>query len=215
MNQRQYGDNTWYDSTQWQMIEGCYEMINYIDIRHYNKMFSTFASFNKACSGRSAQTYETYTSDTVNAWGDYSKNKVGATDSWKNTLNNYDANGGMGSQTYSVAVAYITNEKFNAEINRIYDMYKSKGIPVLYSFPAIVKTALTSESQIAGGDDQSALMEAVDKYLHVERISVPSDYIFDRKYSYNSNYHLNTAGQTIRTENLCNDLITWMKKNGR
>ncbi|MCQ2427544.1 MAG: leucine-rich repeat protein [Clostridia bacterium] len=212
MNARQYGENTWYDSTQWQMIEGAYEIVANIDIRHYKKVFSTFASFNSAAASRTPQKYETFTTDTVNAWGDYSLNKVGATSSWKTTLDGYDAKGGVSSQTYSVAVQYITNKTYNTEINRIYDMYAAKGVPVLYSFPAIVKTALTKDAQITGGADQKALIDAVDKNLHVTRISVPSDYIFGREYSYNSNYHLNTAGQTLRTQQLSKDLLAYLNK---
>ena len=55
-------------------------------------------------------------------------------------------------------------------------------------------------------------MNAVDTYLHVTRISTPDTYIMDRQYSYNSNYHLNTAGQTIRTQRLAADIAAYFNK---
>ena len=212
MNKRQYGDTEWYEGTQWQMVEGAYEIVSYIDISHYKKVYSTFASFNVAAAKRSAQTYETFTSDTVNAWGDYSLTKTGATSDWKKTLDSYDAAGGKGSVKFSTSVSYITNATYRNEINRVYDLCAAKGAKVLYTFPTIVKTCLTVEAQTAGSADHTAIMNAVDTYLHVTRISTPDTYIMDRQYSYNSNYHLNTAGQTIRTQRLAADIAAYFNK---
>ncbi len=212
MNKRQYGDTEWYEGTQWQMVEGAYEIVSYIDISHYKKVFSTFAAFNVAAAKRSAQTYETFTTDSVNAWGDYSLTKTGATSDWKKTLDSYDAAGGKGSVKFSSSVSYITNATYRNEINRVYDLCAAKGAKVLYTFPTIVKTCLTVEAQTAGSADHTAIMNAVDTYLHVTRISTPDTYIMDRQYSYNSNYHLNTAGQTIRTQRLAADIAAYFNK---
>ena len=83
---------------------------------------------------------------------------------------------------------------------------------MLFSFPTIVRTCLTVEAQTTGSADHTAIMNAVDTYLHVTRISTPDRFIMEREYSYNSNYHLNTAGQTIRTERLAADIAAYFNK---
>ena len=97
------------------------------------------------------------------------------------------------------------------EINRVYDMAAAKGATVLISFPTVVKTCLTVASQQVGGADEKGLISAVDTYLHGTRISIPSTYIFGREYSYNSNYHVNTAGQKLRTGLISEDIIAYLK----
>lgn len=221
MNKYQLGYNE-INSTLWQIFEGAFDAYSLVDTRHYVKLYSTFAAFNKACSTRTALTYETFTSDTVNAWGDYSLNKVGATSSWKTTLDGYDANGGKSTTTFKTSTDILTkNASYSEngrtlhhvdEINRAYDMVTAKGGTVLLSFAAIVRTGLTLDSQEKDGATQKNYMAAVDKYLHATRISVVSNYIFEREYSYNSNYHLNTAGQTVRTQKISADLVAYFKK---
>ena len=210
----QFGYSGWYGNTQWSMVEGAYEYISYIDTRHYPDLFSTFASFNSSQANAKRRPYETFTTDTVNAWGDYALGKVGATSSWNTTLQGYDDRGGYGSQTYSAGAAHIKNTTYNKEINRVYDMCKAAGARVYFTFPAVVKTCLTKAAQTDGGSDQQTYIDAVKQYLHVTIISKPADYQFARQYSYNSNWHINTAGQTIRTQNLCRDIIAQLKKGG-
>ena len=43
-------------------------------------------------------------------------------------------------------------------------------------------------------------------------ISKTGDYIFDSKYFYNSDYHLNTAGAIIRTDLLIRDIKAQLAK---
>ena len=222
LNKYQFGYNE-INTTLWQIFEGAYDAFSQVDIRHYIKMFSSFAAFNKAAVARTPQTYETFTSDTVNAWGDYSLNKVGATSSWKTTLDGYDNNGGYSSTTYNTSTSCINKRNsysdsgrtlyYPDEINRVYDMAAAKGATVLISFPTIVRTCLTKASQQKNGTEQQNLINAVDQYLHGTRISEPWRYIFERQYSYNSNYHLNTAGQQLRTGYIADDLLAYFRSH--
>lgn len=222
LNKYQLGYNE-INSTLMQIFEGAYDAFSLVDIRHYIKMFATISAFNKTCSTRTPQTYSAYTTDTVNRWGDYSLNKVGATSSWKTTLDGYDEKGGVGSVTYNTSTNILNTRAsytdsgrtlwYPDEINRVYDMAAAKGATVLISFPTIVRTCLTAASQVAGGSDQTKLINAVDAKLHGTRISVPSRYIFERQYSYNSNYHLNTAGQALRTQYISEDLIAYFRSH--
>ena len=220
MNKYQYGYNE-INNTLWQIFEGAYDAFSLVDIRHYIKTFSSFAAFNKTAATRTPQTYATYTTDTVNRWGDYSLNKVGATSSWKTTLDGYDSNGGKGTATLTGSTNCIAKRTsytdsgrtlyYPDEINRVYDMAAAKGATVLISFPTVVKTCLTVASQQVGGADEQGLINAVDTYLHGTRISIPSRYILGREYSYNSNYHVNTAGQKLRTGMISEDIIAYLK----
>ncbi|MBP5271058.1 MAG: hypothetical protein ILO42_08895 [Clostridia bacterium] len=220
LNKYQLGYNE-INATLMQIFEGAYDAFSLVDIRHYIKMFATISAFNKTCSTRTPQNYYTFTSDTVNRWGDYSLNKVGATSSWKTTLDGYDNNGGKGTATYNTSTNCLNKRNsysdsgrtlyYPDEINRVYDMAAARGATVLISFPTIVRTCLTLASQENGGTEQTNLINAVDRYLHGTRISVPSRYIFERQYSYNSNYHLNTAGQALRTGYISEDIIAYLK----
>ena len=223
LNKYQYGYNE-LSNNIWTIYEGSYEAFSVVDIRHYNLVFSTFATFNS--SGSANSRYDVYNisknslgvnEPNINRYGDLSRYKAQlSTDSnwtgWKPSLDKYDANGGVGGNSYTTATNLIKTEKQVAELNRVYDMMAERGVKVLFSFPSIVKTSLTKASQDPNGSEQQGLINAVDTYLHCTRISVPSDYALDRKYSYNTVYHITTEGSIVRTDRLAADLIAYFKK---
>ncbi len=221
LNKFQYGHNE-IDNVLWQIFEGAYDAYSCVDIRHYFKLFSVMAARNTNARSRDPQSYETFTTDTVNAWGDYSKKKVGTDEKTTQALDGYDKNGGFGSNSFSTPTGFINNNtstSYNGttfvyvqEINRAYDLIAAKGGKVLFSSCVAARIAFTKASQINDGAEQTAFMKAVDTKLHVTRISVPSDYLFERQYLYNSIYHVNTEGQVIRTGLLARDLIAYFSK---
>lgn len=212
LNEHQYGNNA-IDSNIWTIFEGSYEAFANVDIRHYTQVWSTFAKFNENTAEKAYDQYSTQ----INRYGDLSYNKTQASSDsnyqkWKPTLDQYDANGGKGSVTYSTGVNLINHARCQ-ELNRVYDICAAKGITVLWSSCVIVKTCLTVNSQTRDGSDQTNYMKAVDEKLHCTRISHVADYQVGREYSYNSNYHITTAGSIVRSDTLARDLVTYFKSN--
>ena len=211
-NNYQWGYNE-INNTLWQIFEGAFDAFSLVDIRHYTKFFTSFAAFNSGRSQKTNFTYETYTSDTVNSYGDYSKNKTGYTSDYKKTVQSCIDNGNKGSTNIKTATNAINNEAYLTELNRVFDIIAAKGGKVLLSFAAINKICLNLDSQKEGGTLQTQLESAVDAKVHATRISKVSTYIMDTIYFYNSHYHLGSEGAIVRTNNLTKDLVAYLKKN--
>lgn len=186
-NKYQWGYNE-ANTTLWQIFEGAYDAFSYVDIRNYINVFSSFASFNAARQSMEKNTYENYTSETVNMYGDYIKEKVGTT---------YIPSG------QGFTVSQLT-ASYNKNLNRSLDMVAAAGGKCYLSF------AVRYASKNAA--NQEAYMQTAKNNIHATMISKTGDYIFDSKYFYNSDYHLNTAGAIIRTDLLIRDIKAQLAK---
>ncbi len=178
------------NTTHWQIFEGAYDAFSYIDIRSYIKVFSSFSAFNSARQLRAVNTYEQYSSETVNIYGDYIKEKKGQT---------YTPS----SMKYNLDVARINNS-YNVYLNRALDMVSAAGGRCYISFAAINYEAVNATSRTKAQQDK--YMNAAAEYIHATVISTPGDYIMENKYFFNSDYHLNTEGAVIRTNMLIRDI---------
>lgn len=187
----QYGNNT-INTTLWQIFEGAYGAFSCVDIRHFNKLFSSFASFNTTRSSRSAQDYERYSSETVNFYGDYIKTKKGQV--YTPAFN---------SHTYSTS---ILKENYLLNINRAFDLCRGAGGRVYLSFGVINATTLKGTSKTASVQDAfgNSVAEALKPDAVISKVST---YVMDTSYFYNSDFHLGTAGSKIRTSNLAADIL--------
>ena len=77
------------------------------------------------------------------------------------------------------------------------------------SFATTNKLSLTAESQIAGGAAQTEYEQTAKQYLHLTLISHVATYAFETSYFYDSDQHVGTAGQELRTQLLADDLIAY------
>lgn len=215
----QWGVRNEINTTLWQIFEGAYDAFSLVDLRQYTKFFSSFASFNSAREkGGKSYSYEIFTTDTVNFYGDYSLRKVGMTSSYKTTNQSYiDAGKKNGTNPFgggNFASMPSVIQKGAEKLNRVFDMVRAQGGTVLLSFAAVNKNSLNLASQETGGKAQTAYESAADQYVHAIRISKVATYIFTDQYVYNSNYHLNTLGQRLRTEYISADLLAYFRKAG-
>ncbi len=188
-SQYQWGYNE-VNTTLWQIFEGAYDAFSYVDIRYFTKIFSSFASFNSSRQSRGVNTYEDYSSETVNMYGDYIANKVGQvyTPSVK-------------SKDFSVS---LINASYNKYLNRVLDMVAAAGGKCYLSFATMNYESANDNSRTVAY--QTQYMNAAKTYIHATVISTPGDYLMESKYFYNSDYHLNTAGAIIRTDLLIRDI---------
>ena len=202
------------NTTLWQIFESAYDAFACVDIRHYDKLFTSFSTFNNArkrgvCADNA---YEKYTTDTVNSYGDYSKNKVGYEKSYASTVQALLDKGGAGSWDYNSSVSYINS--YGAKLNRTLDMVAAKGGTVLISFAAANIINFKAASQEQGGTPQKNLEAAVDEKLHGIRISEVATYTMNTELFYNSHNHPTSAGAISRTEWLSADILAYLNNKG-
>ena len=201
----QWGYNEMNDTT-WQIFEGAYDAFIHVDIRNYFNVFNSFSSFNTSRYTMTPRTYEHYSSETVNKYGDYIKEKVGSA-GIQSTINARLASGGQG--TRDMDPGYLT-QSYVANLNREFDNIAAAGGKVYITFCSVMKIDLNKASQ--GIERQTQYKNAVIKNIHGTVISEPGTYVMDYKYFFNSIYHLNTEGSQLRTRWLAKDILAQLAK---
>lgn len=195
----QYGYNE-INVTLWQIFEGAYDAFSCVDIRKYIRTFTSFSEFNIARQSKTPQTYEQFSSETVNIYGDYIKEKVG--------YNNYTPPApGKGTTSLNTSLhtsAYVAN------LNRALDLVAAAGGKCYLSFAVMNYDAATTSAQ--SDATQTTFAASAARYIHATVISDPGDYMLDTKYFYNSNYHPTTEGARVRTDILIRDIKTQLAK---
>ena len=194
------------NTTTWQIFEGAYDAFIHVDIRNYFNVFNSFNSFNASRYTMTPRSYENYSSETVNKYGDYIKEKIGS-GGIQSTINNLLANGGKGSR--DMDPNYLS-QSYVANLNREFDNITAAGGKVYITFCSVMKIELNQASQ--GIERQTAYKNAVIKNVHGTVISEPGTYVMDYKYFFNSIYHLNTEGSQVRTRWLAQDILAQLAK---
>ncbi len=207
----QYGYNEM-NTTTWQIFEGAYNAYADVDIRNYIKVFSSFASFNNSRYSSTPRTYEQYCKSggapAVTKYGEYNVNHEGQNSSLMNDIAKWEKNGGVGSLNIDLG---FTTASYNKNLNKAIDMVLAKGGKVYISFASTLNLALNKESQVASR--QQAFKAGVIKaFPKATVISDPSTYIMDKKYFFNSYYHLSGSSSVIRAEMLAKDILAQFAK---
>lgn len=205
MRNYQWGYNEM-NTTTWQIFEGAYDAFIHVDLRNYKNVFSSFSSFNGSRYTMTPRSYENYSGETVNSYGDYIKEKIGS-GPIQGTINNLLAQGGVGSM--NMDPNYL-KQSYVANLNREFDHIAAAGGKVYITFCCTMKINLNRESQ--GVARQTEYKNAVIKNIHGTVISEPGTYVMDYQYFYNSIYHLNTVGSQLRTRWLAKDILAQLAK---
>jgi hypothetical protein len=194
------------NTTTWQIFEGAYDAFIHVDLRDYTYVFSSFNTFNASRYTMTPRSYEDYSGETVNKYGDYIKEKIGS-GPIQGTINDRLAHGGAGSR--DMDPSYLS-QSYVANLNREFDNIKAAGGRVYITFCAVMNIDLNKASQ--GLARQKEYQVAVIKNVHGTVISDPGTYVMDYKYFYNSIYHLNTEGSRLRTKWLAQDILAQLAK---
>lgn len=204
----QWGASSFSDNYTWTVFECAYDAFSYVDMRHYTDFFDSFATFNQNREKKgSFVSYESYTNDTVNRYGDYAANRASTTSSLKNKFAEYNKNG-EGPVSYENVMLFVMEN--GDKLERVYKLIGNSGATMLNSFAATAKAYLTKESAEAGGAVQKKLESIVDSFS-TTRISDISTYVFEDKWFYNSEYHLTSEGAIMRSKLLAKDLVEHFK----
>ena len=105
----------------------------------------------------------------------------------------------------------LFSEDFCGFINSFADRIVKRGASIYYSF-APMNNAAVSEEEMAKKDEFFAY---VSKKLSFTVISDIDDYLFDKEWFYDSNFHLNTSGRVLRTVQLVCDIKNQLGDNSK
>lgn len=95
------------------------------------------------------------------------------------------------------------SEEFVDYVNDYVAYCRMRGAEVYYSFAPVNERAVVGDDPRA---DTSAYYAFLADNLDCEVISDPRDYIYDYRYFYDTNFHLNDSGVILRTVQLVRDL---------
>lgn len=105
----------------------------------------------------------------------------------------------------------LVSDEFCDFINDFADRIAKKGASVYYSF-APINNAAVSDEEMTKKDEFFAY---VSKNLRFSVISDIDDYLFDKEWFYDSNFHLNTSGRVLRTVQLVCDIKNQLGDNSK
>lgn len=181
----------------WQALDGNYEMLRNINTDNYSSLAGNLLGFfqskiNFFLGGNAPAPSGIYNKSSFNEKGDiiypreYNIMALG-----------YDPN-----KLIDLSPEIIDNEFINY-INSYTKYAQKKGASVYFSFPPINKSSLVT------GTDEESIYEfflAMADSLDCPIISNINDYIIDKEYFYDTNFHLNDSGKILWTAQLISDL---------
>lgn len=192
----QWGSND-FNMTFWQIYECAFGAISYVDISHFDKVFSSFSSFNNSRQKMQwGKTYDYYDPNYSND-GDLILNRPNYGEdyvTWVNGILDFSRN--------------CHNTENVSNFNREVALLREKGAECLLSYCPININALTENSKTK--DYQKKYQESAAKKYDSIIISDLTNYIMSGKHFYNTDMHPNTEGTKIRTAQLAADIKAYL-----
>ena len=173
---------------------------------------SMFTLFSGDTQGSLAGNFFGYTADKLSLWtsgetaqgsGVYAKSSFDGNCDLKNYDRPYNTlPDGVDSNNPIVLSEDLLDDDFTDYVNEFYETVLSRGASMYYSYAPMNEAAVDEESSVSADGFDAAVSAAFD----FPRISKAEDYILEKEYFYDSNYHLNESGMTVRTVQLVNDI---------
>ena len=188
--------------TTMQAIDGSFGMLKDIDSDNYEALVGAswkFASdkLGYTLSGDAPENSGAYRKEWFNEYGDNTYDRpynTMTTIAKTITLDySYDSDDGVTTEY----------EQFIDYVNEYVEYCTDKGATVYFSFPPMNEAAMTDYNT---AENISAFYDDLRAALHCRVISDVSDYIMDEGYFFDSEFHLNNSGVTVRTVRLIDDI---------
>ena len=188
--------------TAMQALDGNLHMLKSIDYDDYGSLVGalwgfTSAKLGYAISGERPENSGAYRKENFNSYGDNVFDRpynVMSTVQKSISLDfNYDKSDGINTG-YEEFIDYL-----NAYAKKI----EERGADVYFSFPPMNAAALKDECT---AERINGFYKNLARSLNFRIISNPHDYILDEGYFFDSEFHLNNAGVTVRTATLIDDI---------
>lgn len=114
--------------------------------------------------------------------------------------------GGVDSNSLIYFDETVISDDFVDYVNDYCASVSEKGATMLYSFAPMNEAAFSGYYE----PEIEAYYEFVSENFDFNIISDPYDYVMEREWFYDSNFHLNASGMTVRTVRLLGDLKNWL-----
>ena len=173
---------------------------------------SMFALFSGDSAGSLAGNFFGYAADKYSLWsegetaqpsGIYARDSFDEHCDLKNYSRPYNImTGGTDPNNPIVLDTSLYAEDFIEYMNTFYGDVQDAGAEMYYSFPPMNADSVTEESL----DNTDTVQDFVTECFDFPVISDIDDYILEMEYFYDSNFHLNESGMTVRTVQLVNDI---------
>ena len=210
---------TRFNPTMWQSLEGIYDALAAVDIRNFNTVYSSFASYNLTRSGMAEDTYKSRNEE-LNDRGDIKRYIEETKGNYVTKQEMYLAEGGKYTYTEGLSLLRV----YGASLTKQIKILKELGCETLMSFAATDRCCLVvdsggyeagkySLSTVGGAEpltesakDAKVYEEFIDRNFIGTRISCIADSILEPDCFFNSEWHVNGKGRDIRTEKLAEDI---------
>lgn len=185
-----------------QAIDGSFDMIKNIDSDNYEAMIGAMWKFsadklNYIMTGTEPENSGAYRKEWFNKYGDNTFDRPYNTMTSIAKTITLDF---MVDDTDGVTTDY---ETFIDYVNEYVDYCTEQGATVYFSFPPMNEAAMTDYNT---EENVYAFYDNLRSSLHCRVISDVSDYVMDEGYFFDSEFHLNNDGVTVRTVQLIDDI---------
>lgn len=187
------------NNTMFVMTEGNYDLLALADFSENTGVFRAFFDYIELKKETDPCDYADGRYGDFNIYGDYicSRPYDEATEAKRDVT--YSDN------EYCYAPELVTDASVK-KLASYYDRVREKGGKVCFSYAPVNISARENGEMEQKGDEFAAKMEGLLSVYGYTPISRVRDYMFEGRYFYDSDYHLNDLGAALRTEQLIKDL---------
>ena len=178
------------------MVEGNYDLLSLADLSYGEDLWKAYNMYVKMKSEEEPGSYEDFSLD-YNHYGDILLPRPFEEDNAEKRDVSYN-NG-----EYVFSCEYLTDRAMD-RLCGMYDSLKEKGINVLISYAPVNLDGL---ADLDGAIEFEKRFTAMLKERGWQPVSRLEDYLFQGRYFYDSDYHLNEYGALLRTRILISDLF--------
>lgn len=199
-NPYQFLSNKMVDSRVYCMVEGNYDLLALADFSYNAYMVESYTSYAGFRQKTDACTYADY-NVLFNNYGDYAEPRP----SDESTEMTRDVSY---SQLWGYDTALLTEENI-AFLAGVYDLFRQKGAAVYFAWAPMNERSNAHEDIYAAAADYQEKLKSLLEPYGIPVISEVTDYIYQGRYFYDTDYHLNDLGMAIHTERLMEDIAKY------
>lgn len=184
------------ESRMFVQTEGNYDIISYSDISNLTGVFGAFGVYQNMRAKLEEGSYSDYLAS-YNDYGDITYSRP-----FTNIDKKYQP-----ENTYYTYDLSLTTENVIKELVSYYNIIKNKGATVYFSFSPVNENGLPQEDVLMdiGSKFEENIRKNLTKYNY-KVISTHKDYLYKGRYFYDTDYHLNESGASLRTNKLIKDI---------
>ncbi len=197
MNVYQYMENYMIDERIFCMCEGNYDLLADMDFSRSSLTFEAFTWYQEYREKQDESSYEEY-NDSFNYYGDYLEERPYVEENEVTRDINYD-------NRYGFDFNILDVDKLSTMFN-MYDKFLEKGCSVYFSWSPMNLQSNGSDAILEDAESYQKKLKEIFDMKNYPVISDIFDYIYEGRYFYDTDYHLNDLGIILRTSQLIADM---------